>query len=258
MPTVHFYGGLHPKHYRLNSAQAFGGNWGDADLGFPLIMEAKIVDSDFEVACILPKFEESMIGVLLARSENLIRAFSDTVSFATGFGFTLMWDTIKRPDGVTGPIGKFNPELGAICKSYKFPPQNALDSAEFMRVLNIVTAEPNLMGAIMDVADTLANFHQTPTNCGRALDGIKKSIAPGLEPGAAWGVLQNILRVSKPYREYVTTRATNPRHGDRSTAMPANVISEILRRTWNILDRYIEFRKRGGQPLPENEFPELT
>jgi hypothetical protein len=163
MPILHLYGTLHPKHYRLNSARAFGSNWGNDDFGFPLIMEAKIVDSDFEVACVLPKFEESMIGVLLARSGNLIRAFSDTVSFATGVGFTITWDTIKRPNGVTGPIAKYNPELKAICKSYKFPPQNTLDSAEFMRVLNLVTAEPNLMGAMMDVADTLANFHQTLT-----------------------------------------------------------------------------------------------
>ena len=175
-----------------------------------------------------------------------------------GVGFTVTWDTIKRPDGVSEPIAKYNPELGALCKSYKFPPQHSIDSKEFMRVVNIVTAEPNLMGAMMDVADTLANFHQTPTNCGRALDGIKKSIAPGLEPGAGWGVLQSLLRISKPYREYITKRSTDPRHGDRTVDIPPNEISEILRRTWKILDRYIEFRKRGGQPLPENEFPELT
>jgi hypothetical protein len=258
MPVVHFYGALHPRHYRLNSAQAFGSNWGNADLGFPLIMEAKIVDSAFEVACILPKFEESMIGTLLARSGNLIRAFSDTVSFATGIGFTVTWDTIKRPDGVTGPIQKYNPELGDICKSYKFPPQNTLDSAEFMRVLNLVTAEPNLMGAMMDMADTLANFHQTPTNCGRALDGIRKSIALGVEPGAAWDILQNMLRVSRPFRQFVTDRSTNPRHGDRIGGPDGPTNQEIMRRTWQIVDRFIEFRKRGSVQLPEAEFPELT
>jgi hypothetical protein len=175
-----------------------------------------------------------------------------------GVGFTLTWDSIKRPDGAILKIQKINSALGALCTSYTFPPRTVQQSVEFDRVFRIVLAEPNLQGSMMDLADTLANFHQTPINCGRVLDSLRKAIAPGMEPAPGWGILQTLLRVSKPYRAFVTSNSTDYRHGDRENGLPEATMNEIFGRTWQIMNRFIEFRKRGSLQLPDGEFPELV
>ena len=207
MPIVHLYGTLHPKHHKVNTGRAFGTNWGSEDLGFPLIMEGKIVDSSFEVSCELPHYDPAkMLPILLARAGNLIRAYTDLVSFATGIGFILTWETCKNPQGGIDIIQKVNAPLGSLCTTFTFPPQTPQQSVEFERVLRIVLAEPNLQGSFMDLGDTLASFHNIPTNCGRVLDSLRKAIAPGVEPGAGWGILQTMLRVDRSFREFVTPR----------------------------------------------------
>jgi hypothetical protein len=179
------------------------------------------------------------------------------VSFSTGTGFILTWDSHKNPQGIVGPIQKINAALGALCTAFTFPPKSAEQSIEFEHVLRIVLGEPNLQGSFMDLGDTLATFHQVPTNCGRVLDSLRKAIAPGVEAGPGWGILQTLLRVNRSFRSFVTTRSTDPRHGDRESAIPEEELTEILNRTWQIMDRFIEFRKRGSVQLPSDEFPEL-
>jgi hypothetical protein len=257
MPIVTLYGTLHPKHHRLSSPKAFAINWGSNDLGFPLIMEVKIMDSSFEVRCDLPHFKESMISTLYARGLNLVRAYVDSVSFAMGIGFTITVDDLKRPDGSVAKIQRVNEILGSLCTAYKFPPRNAIEQAEFEKVLKLILAEPNLMGSLTDLADTLASHHQTPTNCGRVLDSLRRTVAPDLKDAQGWLILQQLLRISRPFMEFVSIQSTKPRHGDRITAVPEETVTEIARRTWQIVNRFIEFRKRGSQPLSESEFPEL-
>ena len=258
MPIVHLYGTLHPKHHKVNTGRAFGINWGSEDLGFPLIMEGKIVESSFEVTCDLPHYDQkTMFSILLARAGNLIRSYTDLVSFSMGVGFTLTWDSLKNPQGVIELIQKVNVTLGSLCTAYVFPPQTAQQTSDFDQVFQMVLAEPNLQGSFMDLGDTLANFHQIPTNCGRVLDSLRKAIAPGIEPGPGWGIIQTLLNVGRPFRAFVTDWSINPRHGDRETAIPELEITEIQRRTWQITNRFIEFRKRGSVQLPIDEFPEL-
>jgi len=257
MPIVHFYGTLHPKHHKVSSGKAFGISWGTADLGFPLIMEGNLVDSSFEVSCDLPRYDKSMLAILLARAGNLIRSYTDLVSFSTGIGFVLTWEQFKNPEGGVEQLQKVNAALGALCTAYTFPPKSAQESADFEKVLRIVLAEPNLQGSFMDLGDTLAGFHQIPTNCGRVLDSLRKAIAPETHPGTGWGILQTMLRVSRPFRAFITDKSAEPRHGDRESAIPIETVTEILHRTWQITNRFIEFRKRGSVQLPEDEFREL-
>ena len=52
----------------------------------------------------------------------------------------------------------------------------------------------------------------------------------------------------------------NPRHGDRKF-VSEEITSEIIRRTWIIMDRYFEYRKRAKGAkgaLKAPDFPELA
>jgi hypothetical protein len=74
--------------------------------------------------------------------------------------------------------------------------------------------------------------------------------------GQAWGIFQTNLRISRDFRELITDTSKGPRHGDRTYIEGATTI-EITKRAWQIMDRFIEYRRRRNQPLPEADFPLL-
>jgi hypothetical protein len=65
------------------------------------------------------------------------------------------------------------------------------------------------------------------------------------------------LRVDRSYLQLITDQSKAPRHGDVQ-AIEALVTEEVAKRCWTIMNRYFEFKKRGGSPLPLSEYPLLT
>lgn len=256
MPTVRFYGTIHPTFLQLTSP-SFGTTWPADDLGFPLPMEASVQGSKFTVTCELPKYEEAMGAVLLARAGNLIRVFTNAVSFSMAIGLTITFDSFQAPDGRIGPVQHITFGLVGICSAFTFPPKSSSENAEFHRALNTIITEPNLAGSMTDLAETLVHWHQTPTNCGRVLDSLRKAVAPAVKPIKGWAILQGIVNADDAYMKFVSDISTDPRHGDRTAGTSSRDVAETMRRTWEVMNRFIEYRKRGSQPLSLTEFPML-
>lgn len=198
-----------------------------------------------------------MSSTLLARGINLIRAFTDLVSFAMGIGFRITFDLFEHPDGRTGAIQQISADVSSICTAYKFPPKTHDENEAFVKALNAVIQEPNLAGSMTDLGDTLAHWHQTPTNCGRVLDSLRRAVAPAVKPIKGWKVLQGIVNADETYMKLISDMSIDTRHGDRSSVMSPAEIVEVSRRTWEIVNRFIEFRMRGNSSLSLSEFPML-
>jgi hypothetical protein len=113
------------------------------------------------------------------------------------------------------------------------------------------------MHAMGDLADTVTRINVQPVNCGRVMDSLRKIVAPSLAPAAGWRVLHGIVNCDDKYLRFVTDLSTNPRHGDRSMIAGAPAW-EAVRRTSIVMNRFLEYRKRGSQHLPLTEFPLLT
>lgn len=258
MPIVRLFGKIHPEFRKFTLPQPINVNWGSADLGFPLVMHASVKESAFEISSDLPRFEDSMTSTLCARGANLMRAYMDAAAFSTGLGFVMTWTYMQKPDGKMYDISSGNEYLAPLCTAYTFPPRNAIENQEFNEIVRLMLGEPQLLGAMMDLADTLYFHHQTPTNCGRVLDALRKALAPNKAPSAGWTVLQKALRLSRSYTEWISEQSTDPRHGERVTPIPEQTVKEISIRTWNIVNRFLEYRKRGNHPLPESEFSLLS
>ena len=65
------------------------------------------------------------------------------------------------------------------------------------------------------------------------------------------------LRIEEAYLKFISTHATGPRHGDR-VHIPPDITRELAMRSWVVMNRFLEFKKRGGAPLPASEFPMLS
>jgi len=123
-------------------------------------------------------------------------------------------------------------------------------------ILAIVMKEPALFMALNDLIQAVSVPHMTPTNCGRVLDGLRKLVAPGMEPKQGWPIFQQTIQADEPYLTFISELSKKPRHGEH-IRIDGITTTEIAKRTWIIMNRFLEFRKRGNQQLPLAEFPLL-
>jgi hypothetical protein len=177
-------------------------------------------------------------------------------AFAKGVFPTLYLETFLPPDGTTQLLVPQNPVVAALCSSYKFDNNTPSENANLDKVIRLLISDRALFMPLneLSMANTLP--HLGPANCGRVLDGLRKLIVPGVDPKKAWPIFQATLNADDKYLEFISDLSTNPRHGDR-THIPAAPVIESMKRTWVIMDRFIEYRKRGNQSLPLADFPLL-
>jgi hypothetical protein len=126
------------------------------------------------------------------------------------------------------------------------------------KVLLIVFGDPRIFMALNDLilANTLP--HHAPTNCARVLEGLRTVMTPdGMGRDKGWPILRQNLQMDRTYLEFITEHSTGPRHGDRSH-ISGDVTMAIVGRTWTIMNRFLEFKKRGDTQLPLVEFPMLV
>jgi hypothetical protein len=261
MPNVLFKGRIFPSSMTVNSSDPNWTNWGTEDLGFPIFMKATIQNSTVEVTCSVERFDPAYLNTLFARANDLVHASIDMIAFATGNSLFVDIDTAVRPDGVTEHIEKRIPALGALCTAYKVPAVEPQERTEFERIRQVIIGEPALLGSMMDLGYTLTFHHVIPTNCGRVLDSLRKAVAPVTgkreDKKKEWEILREIVNVKIDYINWISAYSIEPRHGNREKEIPEDVLNEILRRTWNVMNRFIQYRKSGNSPLDPIKFPVL-
>jgi hypothetical protein len=253
MVTVKLRGRVLPFGLNLG-AEAPELKWKWAQENIDFVFRVKIVNSNITVECDLDRYEDRYDSELYKRATDLARACVNLVAFETGFGLIAMIEVMEMPDGT----------LKAMHRKESIPPEArsaySLDSArasEFDQVFKLVIQEPPLFIALDDLIRSITEQHTLATNCGRVVDRIRRIIAPSLDGAAAWQEMHKALNISRGYQEWVSKQSTGTRHGD-STFVPGAVSSEVIQRRWAILNRFLEYRKRGSQPLTAPDFPRLV
>jgi hypothetical protein len=123
---------------------------------------------------------------------------------------------------------------------------------------NIVLSDPTLFLALNDLVSAITIPHVAPVACSRAMDGLRHLIAsPDAKEPLAWQQMRDALRVDRNFLQLISDTSKGPRHA-RPGHIPGDIVKEICRRSWIIMNRYLEYVKRGHQPLPVVEFPLLV
>jgi hypothetical protein len=65
------------------------------------------------------------------------------------------------------------------------------------------------------------------------------------------------LNATKPYVQSITEMSHGTRHGDWSTERSEEEARKTTERAWILMNRFLEYRKRGDQSLPLTDFPLL-
>jgi hypothetical protein len=242
MPTVHFLGRVLPKTVNISIDHDPIIKWESPDIDLNMEFICHVRDSSINVECRLSRWEADLFSEVYKRAFDLSRASIDLVGFAMGYGLSVYLDAFVNPEGIQSELLFKDDSLPAICTAF------GLDH-DFDEVHIIVLQEPSLYMALNDLMAAITLPHVSVVNCARAVERIKHLLAPNAQSDKqAWAAMRAELLIDEAYLRYVTDSSKDARHG-KYIFVPGAITSEVTRRAWACVNRYLEYRK-GGSTLP--------
>jgi hypothetical protein len=163
-------------------------------------------------------------------------------------------DTFLEADGIRRGIVLRDRELESLCTAF------SPDDDSFDTIIGFVHADLRISRSIRDLTEAISGPHMipSPSLCARAIETLRVLIMPpGIDRKQGWPLMQQHLNVTSNYLKSIADYGVAPRHGDHEF-VPATTTRMIATRSWTIMNRFLEYKKRGSQPLPLSEFPLLT
>lgn len=188
---------------------------------------------------------------------DLARATVHLFTFASGISLSVVFDEIIQPDGTKSAFIARDPSLAQWCTAFttSLPAEGQWGIGN---VANVVFTDHVVFGALDDLVGAISHHHVTAINCARAIEALRNAVAiPEASRNEAWEQFREHLNIDRTYLQLITDSSIDGRHGG-GTFIPGTVTGEIVRRSWVIMNRFFEFRKRGSQPLTDPDFPLLT
>lgn len=258
MPSIIFLGKVLPHlpaKFSLGVTPYMVQPWPEA--GGTITLVLNITASIIMIRCEVQSYDSQHQGkIMYDLASSMANTAVALIGFSTGYGLTAYLETITEPGEKPQPMMVHNQDLADQCTAYSFITETDEDRHALGEMILMVMQDPELYPAFHDLNLILTRQDYSPIACGRVIDGLRKIVAPALPPKQGWPILQELLNVDSAYMRFVSDNSTNPRHGDR-TVLPSAIIDEITHRTWAIMNRFLEYRKRIDGPLPISDFPML-
>lgn len=252
MPRLVFHGRIHCAAHSISLTSIPVAGWKDTALGLEISYRLEIKDNSVTVTSDVNKYvHEDHFTSVFMRASDIARSAVEVIAFAKAQGLVMSFDKVVLPNGDESRIDVGDPSLASL--------STATIGEGFDQVIRIVMSEPPLFLALRDLIDAISQWHQAPITAARAIERLRHSIAPSEnDRKKQWKRLGDLLNLDESYTKPIRDASIGPRHGD-PTHIPGPITSEITKRAWIIMNRYLEFRKRGGTlSLPESEFSLLT
>jgi hypothetical protein len=207
--------------------------------------DVNLEKSILTVHCEVANYTQARFENLVWSVSEICQSFVDLTALTQGIALNLVIDQFIDPNGNKHIIKPLDPNLKRLA-TFPFP-----------QAFEYAITNWHVRWALQDVASTLLRPNLTGTNCARAIERIARAIFPTDDKKKRWEAIQNHLRCSAEYLQFITDVSKSPRHGG-VPEYPSHRAYEARQRAWTIINRYMEYLKRGGEnPLPENEFPTL-
>jgi hypothetical protein len=203
------------------------------------------------IDCDLNKFENGYLIPLFVRAHDIARACVDLAAFATGNGLMMILEEFTDPTGAVTKLAAQQPSLAALA--------TAVDpgTGDFDKLLKFVLAEPALFLALRDLIEAITLPHRAALNCARAMSALGPVFErSGDSQEGAWLLLRENLQISKSYMQRIMRHSPSADKGEAARMSGAGP-TDVVHGAWNVMNRLLEYLKRGGQPLPLSEFPLL-
>jgi hypothetical protein len=260
MALFRFYGRIlpPPPTVKLNARDLPSIHWEDGQVGLVLDVKMSIVDSELIISC-----ESNLYTTLDHFSEvykrvfDMARAAVDCFSFIRGWGLSVIIERVIPPNGVQQSILIQRPDLEKLVTAFEINPTNKGNNFDTM--YQITLTDPDIMLAVNDLIAAIAVSHHAPINCGRVIETIREAMTPkGADKKRGWEIMRQNLNLDLAYLKFITDISKAPRHGKRVGSTSQRDFNETISRSWIVMNRFFEYKKRGNTTLPLTEFPLLS
>jgi hypothetical protein len=197
---------------------------------------------------------ENYEGHVHLRANDLANAVVGSYAFAKGMGLSVLLETVVKPDGVRYNIQECRPDLEALVTVLHSRQDGGIN---ITAILPIILSDPTIFVALNDLVSSLTRVQEAPVKCGRAIDAIRHSMAPANDRKAGWIAMRDNLNITQSFLEFITEHSKGPRHGDVKSGTFITT-RETVRRSWIVMNRFLEYKKRSDQRLPLPAFPFLS
>jgi hypothetical protein len=250
MPKVRFLGRVHPDAHLLDISQVPRVNWNSASMGFAVSYDVSIAKNVVTIDCeTSTTITNEILGEIAMRGYDVARALIDLAAFALGEGYTFSLEKVIDDAGTES--------LFFATTAYR-PLSTAVAGEEFAKVVPLVLTEPPLFFALRDLITAISEYHRSAAMCARTIDTLRAIfVPPGGSREDGWAQLRENLNLARSYIQPIMDVSRSSRHGDH-THIPGTITTYVTTRTWIIMNRFLEYRKRSNQKLLESEFPILT
>jgi hypothetical protein len=260
MATFRFTGRVLPTFKEFTMIGSITAHWDepmiDADPSVGLLMDAtlSITKGVVETICESNLFgTDNYDGQVHLRANDLARTAVNSYAFGKGMGLSVILETMIKPDGVKYNIQAHQPELEPLVTVLRSGPNGGID---IQAILPVILTDPTIGVALNDLIGSVTQIQEAAVRCGRAIDAIRHAMAPDNDRRRGWVAMRENLNIDQKYLEFITDESKGPRHGDvKRTTFQAT--RETLKRSWVVMNRFLEFKKRRSQRLPLAEFPLL-
>lgn len=255
MPFVQFVGRVLPTSVEISiegvtytAKLNYGAPWNNS-VSYTIGIKKSIVT----VLCETDRYEREVHFEQLY--QNAFRWASmvvDTVAFAHCVGISLEMHEFIDHDGKAKSIFPATPTIK--------PKSNAIvlsDHADFFSILRKLSQNPFAIRAMRDLIGSLTSFQFASISCARAIETIRRSMSPNAKVPEQWRIFRENLHLERSYIDPIIDQSANPRHGDPFIYSPQEIDLTLVK-TFEIMNRYLEFLKRGQRPLPIEDFPILS
>jgi hypothetical protein len=256
MAKYTFHGRVLPIFMEFTMMGSLAARWED-DIGGPVkqIMDASIsiTKGAIEIVCESNLFgTDNYDGHVDLKANYLAKTVLNCYGFAKGMILRAVLETVIKPDGIKYNIKAHRPDLEPLVTALHSGSDGGVD---IHPVLSTVMTNPTIFVAIKDIVEAISAT-ETPVNCARAIEAIREAMAPANDRKIGWQVMRDNLNVSQKFLEFITDTSKGPRHG-AVLGISFSVVNETIRRSWIVMNRFLEFKKRGDQKLPLPDFPLL-
>ncbi len=250
MPVVLFKGRVVPEVRNVTAPGPTTIRYSEPT-GFEGIFCIDIQDPEVRVECELNDLTEDSLGNATIRALGFASGVANVIAFTTGWSLHVVLDT-STVGGTERPLALSEKRVAPLCTAYGLEDR-------FEEVCELVLTDMTLRFAFSDLIAGIGSENYSLVACGRAMDAIRLLVAGyNVDPKKGWRAMREALRVDESYLRAITEASTQPRHGARGVVSGSTQL-EMTLRAWAIMNRYLEYRMRGGDtPLPAGEFPVLV
>ncbi len=261
MATFKIFGKVEPPWYSfdLEFEPQIGYRIDEVDIDLKATITIK--KSIITVTCETNRWNEEILGWVLQYVYDWVSSIIDLFVFSAGMVLHFHLDKSEYPDGSEHLLIGKAPDLAAIATVCRVTDDDGRVHVNMIDLMKLMVTNPTLMLALRDLVSAIRYGNNSLTNCGRVIEALRKALwgkdeKNNTEREQAWEKMRNTLRISRPYLEVITSASSAPRHGS-SAYITSATRQDVLRKTWTVMNRFLQYRLGNDQPLSETDYTPL-